>query len=307
MRQGGPAGLRAYNGGKDLMSDLYIAVYRRALDSGWPYDLGDDPAFQASETRDQKGRIVAVGRVTWGVCRPNVRNAIRPDDLVVFLSTGRKAPFRYQFVGFATVERKIARDAIWLRNEHLTYRCYRNLLIKRVTGGFQHVEFPHFGLKVRHDDWLSRILVPTQRGNADFSALQAGGFLPDGARILGKEVSFSENYVLFRPDGAGSFVALTPPTVAKAATNGASEVWGEDGFSKGLRELLFDGSVRSYVRTRHKQIAHPHIRVRGANTALLCRKLLALCARFHIKSRVGSIIGCHETATRSPHARRMRC
>ncbi len=130
------------------MSDLYVAVYRRALDSGWPYDLGDDPAFQSSEKRDSRGRIVAVDRISWGVCRPNVRNAIRPDDLVVFFSTGRKAPFRYEFIGFATVERKIARDAIWLRKELVLYRCYRNLLVQRENQGFRHVEPHHFGKKV---------------------------------------------------------------------------------------------------------------------------------------------------------------
>jgi hypothetical protein len=275
------------------MSNLYIAVYRRALDSGWPYDLGDDPAFQASEN---PGR-----RITWGVCRPNVRNAIRADDVVVFLSTGRRTPCQYQFVGFATVETKIRRDVIWLRKELSPYRDYQNLLIKRVGNGFKHVEPPHLGMKVWHKDWLSRIVMPNDRGNTDFLALQSQHFLPDGARILGRRVSFAENYVVFQPEGVGSFVALNPPTVAEAGMNGTCEVWRKDHFSKQLRELLFTGAARSYVRTRHKQLAHPHIRVPDINAAYLRRELLALCARCSVGSRVEA----HTTIDRVQRLRMM--
>jgi hypothetical protein len=47
-----------------------------------------------------------------------VRNALRPDDLVIFfaadrLADRRPAPARYCFVGFATVERKVTRAEIW--------------------------------------------------------------------------------------------------------------------------------------------------------------------------------------------------
>jgi hypothetical protein len=287
------------------MADLYIAVYRRASRKGWPYDLGDDPAFESSERRDAAGRIVRVDRVTWGVCRPNVRNPIQPDDLVVFLSADRNPPFRYQFVGFAVVERKVTRDTIWAWEGLAPYRTYRNLLVRRERGGFRHVEAPHFGERVWHGDWLSRILDRNQRGNVDFVALQNANFVSYNARILGQPVRFAENYVLFRPEGSGTFIAANPPTVAVAAVSGATEVWKDDPFSRALRQVLLDGRKRT-IRSTHKQIAHPHIRLRNVDTAAIQRQLHALCRQFSVKPRVGSILGRKVPAVQ-PRKGRVSC
>jgi hypothetical protein len=61
---------------------VYIATYlRESPDDEWPFDHGDDPSFRSS----QRLR----GRVTWGVCRQNVRNQLRPGDVVVFFAADR--------------------------------------------------------------------------------------------------------------------------------------------------------------------------------------------------------------------------
>jgi hypothetical protein len=271
------------------VSDLYIAVYRRALSSGWPYDLGDDPAFQASEKRNSDGRLVATNRITWGVCRPNVRNPIQPNSLVVFFAVGRHAPFQYEFVGFATVEKKVLRNRVWKDRELAPYRCYRNLLVLPESRGFRHVEFPHFGQRVWHPDWLSRVLNPSQRHHADFRALQKSGFLPDNARIGGVQVMFAENYVLFYAEGTKTFVAANPPVVAEAAKNGMSEVWKKDSFSQHLRRLVFNPGGRDYLRSRHRQIPHTHIKIENVDIETIRSELVALCSRFGLKPRIGSI------------------
>src|SRR2546426_11349514 len=50
-----------------------------AIASGqWPYDMGDDPSFYCSK----KYRMP----LTWGICRPDVRNAIQAGDIVVFFA-----------------------------------------------------------------------------------------------------------------------------------------------------------------------------------------------------------------------------
>ncbi len=260
------------------MADLIIAVYRRALDQGWPWDLGDDPSFEASAR--------ASGQITWGVCRPPVRNAVSVGDLVVFFAGGRKVPCTYQFVGFATVDQKISRDKIWTLPEFATYRSYRNILIRPEPDGFRHVEQPHFDQRIWHPDWLCRIAHPSQRKHPDFDRVQRSDFLPEPICAQNTAISLADNYVIFRREGDGTFVADRPPTVATAEKNGAHEVWREnDPFAVQLRTKLFSGSPRGWLRSTHRQISHPHIRLKDVDTVALAQELLDLCSSFGIASR----------------------
>jgi hypothetical protein len=137
------------------MSNVYIAVYRPAVSSGWPVDFGDDPSFEASS---------AGGRITWGVCRPNVRNVLKRDDVVIFFATSAVAPYDYEFVSYATVALRIGHDEVWTADDYSEFRRYRNLIIAPdATGGFMHVEHEHFGHRKPRRDWLTRIIVREQR------------------------------------------------------------------------------------------------------------------------------------------------
>src|SRR5262245_52755814 len=85
------------------VASVYIAVYLRSPNTDWPIDGGDDPSFVASMLSRPSG-----GRLSWGVCRQDLRNALDVGDLVVFFAADRlrdrrPAPARYAFVGFATV------------------------------------------------------------------------------------------------------------------------------------------------------------------------------------------------------------
>ena len=46
--------------------------------SSWPYDGGDDPSFFCWRRHKNQG-----GKLSWGVCRPDVRGAVQPGDVVV--------------------------------------------------------------------------------------------------------------------------------------------------------------------------------------------------------------------------------
>ncbi|MGA2451872.1 MAG: hypothetical protein ABTD50_24750, partial [Polyangiaceae bacterium] len=75
-----------------------VAVYLRRPGDGWPVDNGDDPSFEYA--------AAATGPVTWGVCRPDARNAVSVGDVVVFFAADSlrdRKPARYVWVGFELV------------------------------------------------------------------------------------------------------------------------------------------------------------------------------------------------------------
>src|SRR5208283_2890573 len=65
--------------GQDLRgaSGQFETVEKATQAGEWPYDNGDDPSFYQARQGNP---------LTWGVCRQNVRNAIQPKDIVVFIS-----------------------------------------------------------------------------------------------------------------------------------------------------------------------------------------------------------------------------
>ena len=79
----------------------YVAVYLAAPGADdWPVDVGDDPAFECSRAYAEAG-----GCLSWGVCRPDLRNEITPGDVVVFIAADRlrdRRPARYRLAGWGT-------------------------------------------------------------------------------------------------------------------------------------------------------------------------------------------------------------
>jgi hypothetical protein len=56
-----------------------IAHFKKSVKvQDWPYDNGDDPSFYAARKFGSQ--------VSWGICRQDVRNRLRPGDIVVFFS-----------------------------------------------------------------------------------------------------------------------------------------------------------------------------------------------------------------------------
>lgn len=111
------------------MPAVYIATHLRdASASSWPVDVGDDPSFVASDRYRSED-----GRLSWGVCRADIRNRIEPGDVVMFFAADRlhdRRPARYCFVGLATVDRKESQVELWKRADLAVYRRYDNLLVR---------------------------------------------------------------------------------------------------------------------------------------------------------------------------------
>jgi hypothetical protein len=104
----------------------YVVVYLRAAGDGWPADVGDDPAFECSRQRAHAG-----AQLSWGVCRPDLRNTITTGDVVVFIAADRlsdRPSARYKLAGWATAERAVSQLDVWQHEELAVYRHYRNLL-----------------------------------------------------------------------------------------------------------------------------------------------------------------------------------
>lgn len=239
---------------------VYVAVYHRSPNTAWPEDIGDDPSFVASQNLAPRR-----GVLTWGVCRQDVRNKLRPGDLVVFFATDRLAdrrpdPVRYAFIGFATVSQKISQVEIWSDPALTVYREYRNLLIRRVGDRFEHFE-PGLPPNRWHGDWYWRIAMIDGHRKVEFDRIHAQTSFSLDCTVV---APVARNYVLFAPDGPETMILENPPIVATALTAGKPEDWRPTGFAGDLREWLRNATHRS-LRTANQQRAHRHITIRRAD------------------------------------------
>lgn len=274
---------------------VYVAVYLRECPDGWPLDHGDDPAFGSS----RRFR----GRVTWGVCRPNVRNAVRPGDAVIFFAADRlrdRRPeaARYQFVGFATVDRSVRQTDVWCDRSLRIYQRYGNLLIRPAGRAFEHFE-PELPRKHWHEDWLARISERRTFSRADFDGRER--FAPSD-KVNGRPLRLAPNYVIFRPEPQDTFILAEPPVVATVSEAGRPETWLKTPFASALRSIVLSPTHRS-LRTTHPQVAHPHIAIPQEAEPVLSQ-IRRLCAERGLATRDSRRAVADET--RSPAKVRAR-
>src|ERR1039458_4069461 len=92
---------KSFDGAKGQFHKVETAIYK----GEWPYDNGDDPSFYVA----RQG-----GRLTWGVCRQDLRNAIEKDSIVVFFSFTSlpNKEILYRLCAVATVDDKVDHRAI---------------------------------------------------------------------------------------------------------------------------------------------------------------------------------------------------
>jgi hypothetical protein len=273
--------------GYNLMHVLaYAVVYLRDPSAAWPNDLGDDPAFEAALRSTDAGSVV-----TWGVCRRRLRNRVVPGDVVVFFAADRlpdRQPeaARYQFVGYATVDRKVSQLEIWQDDKLSVFRGYRNLLIRPSPSGYEHFEDGR--KQLWHDrDWLWRM---TDMHGVRLHQMRELNDLHRWRRsmtVQGRPVPLTRNYVLFMPEGRGTFLAADPAVVAQVASNGRPETWVRTGFARRLHALVLGNSQtgREGLRTRNQQQAHPEIRLLS-DPGRLVGELDGLCAHYGVAPRV---------------------
>ena len=189
------------------------------------YDWGDDPSlFSAIGTH---GTPSAAG---WGVCRPNVRALLVPDDLVVFFCAKRLThdtkEYKYYFMGYGTAKEIISdRREIWKKAKYKLYRKHHNILAKfKNNEAVRHETFyPH------HNDWENRLKSP---------------------------------YIIFDPER--SKFNITKPLHVATSNGGKFEIWRSDQSKrvKRLELILFENrGIARRLRTSDNRSAHPHINV----------------------------------------------
>ena len=219
----------------------------------WPYDNGDDPSFYVARK--------CGGRLTWGVCRQDLRNAIRTGSIVVFLSFDPSVrPIPYRLSAVATVEQKLNRRAAYLHPQ-LRGKPYINTLIRPVNGGWRHEETdrPDWA---RHHDWLWRLAdhrgITQRQFDQVYGSIYNRGFLSNAQ--LRNGLRFASNYILFSDAATETYICPRPPFVAMAGT-GKHEKW-----SNLVLEALTVGTAaryltsgRDYLRTSNSGRPHRQI------------------------------------------------
>ncbi len=239
------------------MPTAFAAVYLRRANASWPVDIGDDPSFAWAREHG--------GPLTWGVCRPDLRNALERGDVVVFFSADRlpdRSPARYAWVGFATVASKVSQSAIFERDDLAPLRARPNLLIRKATSGvFEHHE-PALDPRDWHRDWVWRLVRSHRRKKQDFDPVEATGvFDPRSSRAAGSLITLADNYVLFADEDTLTWIAEDPPIIAEAAQNGQAETWMNRPLATELQSLIFHRAPRPSLRTSNPQTAHPELRL----------------------------------------------
>jgi len=233
-----------------------VAPTAAAADA-WPYDNGDDPSFHALQKLG--------GQLSWGVCRQDVRNAIREGDMVVFFSfrkCNEKGETEYRLRCVATVKRKVSQADIWQEKSLSIFRKYCNLLIRPSSshGIWEHFE-PCLRGRRSHKDWLWRTINHTGLKKEQFDKIHGANCFKQGTLIGGFPVEFAHNYVIFSPDPARTLVLSNPPVVARHDRGLFYEKWNEDEFSQGVKRFILEKAANVNGRKRWlriKNTQHPH-------------------------------------------------
>lgn len=236
------------------MTQVYISVFqsRRKLDhhyprDNWPYDYGDDPSFEAFHRFNTP--------VTWGVCRPNVRNKLRRSDIVIFISreqSEKAKQLTYRLCSIATVADMRKQTDIWEVGELGYLKQYTNLLIRplRPGPGWEHLE-PSTQKARPHGDWLWRIAEPCKLKKDDFKPIEKKNRFQNGQEIQGKTVLIGRNFIIFSSSSDETLVVEKPPIVA-TYSRGNHEVWNEHPLTKKIWSYIMEKARSARVQNSHR-------------------------------------------------------
>jgi hypothetical protein len=237
----------------------YLKVETAICRGEWPYDNGDDPSFYVA----RQG-----GRLTWGVCRQDLRNAIAKDSIVVFFSFTplTKEETVYRLCAIATVDdildhRAVHRDQRLSQFRHL----YINRLIAPENDGWRYDETDRPTSR-RHQDWLWRMVyhrgITQEQFNKKYAEIYRECWFPDSA-VINRELPLANNYIVFSNPPDRAFISPDPPVVA-IAVKGQHEKWTD----RKLQEMTvrkaasLAKSGRDYLRVANKSGRNVHRQIR---------------------------------------------
>ncbi|MGH9823084.1 MAG: hypothetical protein ACREDR_07535 [Blastocatellia bacterium] len=242
-------------------NETALAFYDTIRSSPFPYDVGDDPAFFAAHHHN--------GQVTWGVCRPDVRCAIKPGDWVVFFSfePDLRVPLYtlYKFVAALQVEKKVTHTALFQLDNYERYTRYLNLLIRPSGEGWEHHE-PGLEPSRWHDDWMWRICQRRRLRKAEVVAAGQRHVRGGSLSLNGSRLPLADNYIILA--AASAVICSQPPIVATHRNREPRETWGTDTVSKVIHNALFVNKSRG-LRTSNPFQPHRHYRTDRDNDSWL--------------------------------------
>jgi hypothetical protein len=244
---------KSFDGTKGQFLEVETAIDKNI----WPYDNGDDPSFYVA----RKG-----GRLTWGVCRQDLRNAIKKDSIVVFFSFTQRTndEILYRLCAVATVEDRVDHRAIHSDHRLLRFQNpYINGLITPMNGGWRYDENDRRNSQ-RHKDWLWRITEPQnlkkELFNEKYENVYREGKFTKRA-VTSREIPLAKNYIVFSAQPDHTFISPDPPKVA-IARKGRNEKWS----NKKLHDLTVgtsaDNNKRDYLRTANNSGGYVHRQIR---------------------------------------------
>lgn len=246
---------KSFEGAERQYREVETAIYH----GEWPYDNGDDPSFYVA----RRG-----GRLTWGVCRQDLRNAIEKNSIVVFFSFTPLASEEtlYRLCAVTTVDDKVDHRAVHRDQRLLQFRhLYINGLIAPEDDGWRYNETDRRSSQ-RHKDWLWRMAyhrgINQGRFNKTYAEVYRDGWFSDGAVAI-RKVQLADNYVVFSSPPDRAFISPEPPEVA-LATKGSHETW-TDGKLRDLtvgKAASLLKSQRDYLRVANKSGRNVHRQIR---------------------------------------------
>lgn len=186
----------------------------------WHYDAGDDPSFYQFFKRKS---------LTWGICRTNIRNRLKKDDVVLFYCFCEDC-LSYFLTGFATVDRKIKQSEIWQKEEYNSYKDYFNILIRPDGTEKKWIHFERLAAIIGgHSDWVKRLMASKEQ-NPSF--------------VLNKDainLSFlvSDNYIIFKRNPADTYILEKQIKVATWIPKSKNEIWVESDVVSKIYEFSF--------------------------------------------------------------------
>jgi hypothetical protein len=224
-------------------------LVEQAIAAGeWPYDNGDDPSFYAA----RRG-----ARLTWGVCREDVRNAISVGSIVVFFSFTKDGPrVLYRLSAVATVAEKLDRRRVFT-DRRFRPADYLNVMLRREGRKWKYDEDDHPPTKTaRHGDWLWRMAVHG-RSKAAFAEQYARIYA--NQEFAEGDVPIASNYVVFSDSADETYISPNPPFVAMG-TVGEHEHWTDRKLERLSVKVAarFSRSARGFLRTDNRSgYVHP--------------------------------------------------
>lgn len=238
------------------VAQAFFEARAKSGPDAFPLDGADDPAFFSAKHLN--------GPVTWGVCRTDVRNLVKPGDWVVFFSAERALglmDYDYRFVASLQVADKHSGWDIPAQFDE-----YLNRLVSASSkDGARHQSEPALSKRDWHNDWLWRLSAGPQGRKALFEQHGKEGVVPDA--YLQTADADGKNYVVFERNAG--FIMERPPLVATRSSDALVETWVKSPEVYALRNAVFgDRGDGHYLRTTNKQQPHRHTRrvVENADT-----------------------------------------